>query len=75
MKHVFSEAVFSSLELSPLCSPTLTITPVGTTHQLAYPRLTYVVFSILFEPFLPLSRNLVAFLSKSVTGDICTPSY
>lgn len=75
MKHVFSETVFSSLELLHLHSPTLTITSVGTTHHLAYPRLMDVVFGILFELVSLLNRNFVAFLSKLVTGDTYLHSY
>lgn len=70
-KPISSRTTFSSLVLSHLHSPTLTITLVGTTQHVASPGLTYVVFGILFKPFLPLSRN---HSSKLVTGESYLPS-
>lgn len=60
---------FFPLELYHLHSLTLTITSVGTSHHLAKPQIMYLIFIILFEPFLPLRRNLVVFLSTLVTSD------
>jgi len=72
MKYVFFQK-WSFLLRKSLRFPTLTITSVGTNHHLAYPGLTCVVFSISFEPSLPLNRNLVAFLSKLVTVTLTYP--
>lgn len=60
---------FFPLELYHLHSLTLKITSVGTSNHLADPQIMYLVFSILFEPLLPLRRNLVAFLSTLVRSD------